>query len=465
MSRPTTTYRGDNRALTGFILGLLTFWLFAQTLLNTGPSIAEELGMSAPTMTTAIALSSLLSGMLIVAWGGLADNLGRVRIFTLGCLLNIIGCLLLAVAAGALAVPLFLLGRILQGMSIGAIMPSSMALLGAYWDGDDRERASSLWAFGTFGGSGLASIVGGVLANSAVGWRGTFLLSAAFSLAAILLTRHIPESRANTTTNQRFDIPGVITLAIGLLALQLLITRGSTWGWASTATILAAVAAAGLLAAFFTVERRSPNPLVRLGVFRNRGFTAATISNFLVNLSVGIIPLTLWALQQGHHLSTATAGYLTLAYPIVLILFLKISVNAIHTLGAKMTMAAGPGALAVATVLMSLTFLPSTVYYVLVVIGFGLFGAGLALYATPSISMALSELPADQTGAGSGVYKMASSLGGGIGVAISGSVYTAIATTGNPLDAARIGLYVNIAFLVAACLLVLTMLGKKTSTR
>lgn len=453
-------FRGDGRALAGFILALLTFWLFAQTLLNIGPQVAADIGMSSATMNTAIALSALFSGMLIVAWGGVADRYGRRRVFTIGAALNIVGCAAIVAATGAAAVPLFLAGRVLQGLSIGAIMPSSMALVGAYWSGEDRERASSLWAFGTFGGSGLASIVGGFLADSVLGWRSIFVLSAIFAALAIALTRHVPESAPSSGTRSRFDFLGVITLAVALLALQLVITHGSDWGWSSLATLLFALVAVVFAAGFFAVETQRRAPLIDLRVFTNVGFAAATASNFLVNLTVGTIPLVMWALQRGHGMAASTAGYLTLAYPIVLIATLIVAVTCVRKFGEKATMATGPFALAIAALLLSLTGLPSTTYYVIVVVAFAFFGAGLALYATPSINMALSELPPEQAGAGSGVYKMASSLGGGIGVAISGSVFAGLVASGaSAAAAARTGLLINTAFVALAGLLVLTMLS------
>ncbi|WJZ17236.1 Quinolone resistance protein NorB [Corynebacterium guangdongense] len=461
-----TSYRGDNKALAGFILGLLTFWLFAQTLLNVGPDVAEDIGMSASTMTLAISLSALFSGMLIVTWGGLADNFGRLRIFTIGAVLAVIGSLLLVAAAGPLASPLFLAGRVIQGLSIGAIMPASMALVGAYWEGEDRQKASSMWAFGTFGGSGLASIVGGVIANSIFGWRSIFILSALFAVGAILLTRHIPESRApRDDAKLHLDYVGMITLAVTLLALQLVISKGAIWGWTSLAILSLVAVTLVFFIAFIWAETRQHRPLVRLAVFKNMRFSAATLSNFLVNLSVGMIPLTMWTLNKGHGMAASTAGYLTLAYPVVLIFMLGASVKILNKIGPKWTMALGPASLVFALLLLSLTHLPLNTYTVAVVIAFGVFGAGLALYATPSINMALSELPEDIAGAGAGIYKMASSLGGAIGVAVSGSVFNAIYDGVDPdtaLSGGQFGLWVNTIFMGVALATILLLLPNKT---
>ena len=162
-----TGFKGNDSALLGIVLAVVTFWLFAQTTMNIGPLMADDLGMPMPTMNIAISLSALFSGMFIVVLGGLGDRFGRVRVVFFGNVLNIAGSLLIALAVGgALATPMVLGGRILQGLAAGAIMPCTMALLKVYWDGRDRQRAVSMWSIGSWGGSGLTAIFGGFMAST-----------------------------------------------------------------------------------------------------------------------------------------------------------------------------------------------------------------------------------------------------------------------------------------------------------
>ena len=118
-------FKGNDSALFGIVLAVVTFWLFAQTTMNIGPLMAEDVGMPMPVMNIAISLSALFSGMFIVVLGGLGERYGRVKIVFLGNVLNIAGSLLIAFAIeGVLATPMILLGRILQGLAAGAIMPA-----------------------------------------------------------------------------------------------------------------------------------------------------------------------------------------------------------------------------------------------------------------------------------------------------------------------------------------------------
>ena len=156
---PGTTearFAGNDRLLVGMILGVLTFWLFAQSTLNIAPDMQRDLGIGAGTVTGAVAAAALFSGIFIVVMGGLADRFGRMRILRLGFVLGIAGSLLVGLApSGALGTGMLLPGRALQGLSAACIMPASLALVKAYWDGPARQRAVSLWSIGSWGGGGL----------------------------------------------------------------------------------------------------------------------------------------------------------------------------------------------------------------------------------------------------------------------------------------------------------------------
>lgn len=143
-----TSYQGNDRVLFGFIFGLLSFWLFAMTLLNIHVDMNKELGLSISTLSFAVSVTSLVSGLFIVVFGGLADRLGRVKLIRWGFYAAILGALLIALtpAQSALTAPILIVGRALQGVSGACIMPSSLALLGVYWSGKGRQRAVSLWS-------------------------------------------------------------------------------------------------------------------------------------------------------------------------------------------------------------------------------------------------------------------------------------------------------------------------------
>ena len=173
-------YRGNDKLLFGIILGVLAFWLFAQTTLNIAPTMAADLHVATSVMNTAVSITALFSGIFIVVIGGLADRLGRIKMLQWGFVFSIVGSLLVGASTGALTIPLLMLGRISQGLSGAFIMPASLALIKTYWDGAGRQRAISLWSMGSWGGSGFAALFGGLMAEN-VGWRWIFFASAAVS--------------------------------------------------------------------------------------------------------------------------------------------------------------------------------------------------------------------------------------------------------------------------------------------
>ena len=133
-------YQGNDRLLLGMVMGVITFWLFAQTTLNIAPTMRTDLGINVNTSNIAVSITALFSGIFIVVMGGFGDRFGRVKTTKIGLILNIIGSLL--IAASPIGTAIFLMtGRIIQGISAACIMPSTLALIKTYYQGAARQRA------------------------------------------------------------------------------------------------------------------------------------------------------------------------------------------------------------------------------------------------------------------------------------------------------------------------------------
>lgn len=425
-AHPKMPYRGTDRLLFGIIMGVVAFWLFAQTTLNIAPDMSRDLGMDASMMNVAVAITSLFSGIFIVVMGGLADRVGRLKITRIGFCLSIAGSILVAVTpSGQLATPVMLLGRALQGLSAACIMPASLALVKAFWDGPERQRAISMWSIGSWGGSGLCSLVGGLMSQN-FGWRSIFWVAIAVSVLGLWMMRGTPESKADSKGGYRFDLAGVLAFMVTMVALQVLVTQGNKLGWSSPIGLglLAATVVFGWL--FVRIESRAPNAFFDFSLFKNPTYTGATISNFLVNGTAGTLIVSLQLVQLGGNMNAQQAGFLTLGYAIAIIAFIRVGEKLLQRFGPRKPMLWGCLITGLAIVLVAPANLLLSDYKMLASAGYTLFGVGLAFYATPSTDAALSNLPAAQTGSGSGIYKMASSLGAAFGVAISAAIFTAL---------------------------------------
>ena len=151
-----SAYAGNDRLLAGIVMSVLTFWLFAQSVINVVPAMQNSLDIALETLTLAVSLSALFSGCFVVACGGFADKFGRMRLTMTGLILSMIGSGLLFISWEPV---LFLLGRAIQGLSAACIMPATLALIKTWYEGKARQRAISFWVIGSWGGSGLSSFV------------------------------------------------------------------------------------------------------------------------------------------------------------------------------------------------------------------------------------------------------------------------------------------------------------------
>ncbi|CAI6079893.1 Quinolone resistance protein NorB [Paenibacillus sp. JJ-100] len=450
------TYRGTNKMIIGIVFGVITFWLFAQAIVNVVPTVQADLGVSTGTLNIAISLSALFSGMFIVAAGGLADKIGRKKIALIGFLLSIIGSLCLVFAQGSV---LLIAGRIIQGLSAAFIMPSTIALMKAYFEGAERQRALSYWSIGSWGGSGVASFAGGAIASS-LGWRWIFIISIIFAVVGMYLLKDTPESKQESTGKFTFDYLGLAIFAVTMVALNVVINFGSDLGWTSPIILgLSVLTIVGLIV-FIKVEKSKKVVLIDFAVFKNKPYTGATISNFLLNAIAGTLVVANTYVQVGRGFTSLQSGMLSLGYLVAVLAMIRVGEKILQRIGAKKPMIWGGLITTIGVAIMGLTFLGDVAYTIVVFVGYALFGLGLGIYATPSTDTSVSNAPADKVGEAAGVYKMASSLGSAFGVAISATAYGSVADNGNVEMAATIGIIVNVIFGVLSILSVMYLVPK-----
>lgn len=462
MEETQKAYRGNDKMLLGIVLGVLNFWLFAQTLVNMVPQVQFGLGISPQLMSLAISVTALFSGLFIVAAGNLADMVGRKKITNIGFVLSIIGSLLLVFAMNG---AMLIAGRIVQGLSAACIMPATIALVKAYFDGKDRQRALSFWSIGSWGGTGFASFFAGAVVSVA-SWRVVFAISIFVALLGMYLIKDVPESVGETGSHDgkfHFDYTGLLVLIVAILSLNIFINFGGKMGWLSTYSLaLLAVFVIALLV-FVKVESGKDIVLVDFALFKNMAYTGATVSNFLMNATAGTLIVINTYVQLGRGFSTLQTGMLTLGYLIAVLAMIRVGEKILQKVGAKKPMLWGSIITTIGMAIMLLTHLDNATYLVVVFVGFALFGLGLGFYATPSTDTSVQNALPGRIGVAAGIYKMASSLGGGIGVALAGSVYVMTKSVSFEYGA-FCGMLVNVIFgvlsIISIALLVPANAGK-----
>lgn len=354
-----------------------------------------------------------------------------------------------------------ILGRVLQGLSAACIMPATIALIKAYFEGEERQRALSYWSIGSWGGTGFASFAGGTIATY-LGWRWIYVFSIIFALLSFWLLKDTPESKEDSNGPFSFDYSGLGIFIITMIALNVFITYGGDFGWTSLITIGLLIFTIISTFVFIKVEKEHDIALIDFSLFENRAYSGATISNFLLNAIAGTLVVANTYVQVGRHFNAFQSGILSLGYLVTVLSMIRVGEKILQKAGAKAPMLWGSVITTAGVAIMGFTFLPDIIYTAVVFIGFALFGLGLGIYATPSTDTSVANAPSDKVGSAAGIYKMASSLGGAFGVSISITVYSSIAANGNLEVAATTGFIVNVLFGVLCIFSVIFLIPRET---
>jgi EmrB/QacA subfamily drug resistance transporter len=229
------------------------------------PSIRSDLDLSTSQLQWVVSGYVLGYGGLLLLGGRAADLLGRRRV-----LLGALAVFALASVLGGIANDATLLvgARFVKGLAAAFTAPASLSMITTtFREGPARNRALSIYTACGASGFSFGLVLGGLLTEA--GWRWTFLLPVPIALAVLAAApRVLPRDGARVRTGGRFDLPGAITLTAGMLLLVRTIVRAPDVGWGSAQTVLSAVVAVGLLAAFVAIEQHTERPLVRLGLLR-----------------------------------------------------------------------------------------------------------------------------------------------------------------------------------------------------
>ena len=280
-----TTRLSDN-ALLGTIL--LAIFVVPSSISGTAlalPAIGSDIQASLTHLQWVVNAFNLAFACFTLAWGALADRLGRKRCFVAGAALYVLASVISALASEAWVLDI---GRALAGIGAAAIFSCGIAILSTHFDGAARLRAFAL--FGTVAGLGvsLGPTLSGLLIES-VGWRAIFWAHT-LTLALVLLgTPLITRDGQLAEHKARFDLGGTTLFVAALLALMIAIVQGSQWGWRSQGVLGLVALSALLLAVFAWQERRHRQPMLDLSLLASGPFVGLALVT--VAASFGFVTL------------------------------------------------------------------------------------------------------------------------------------------------------------------------------
>jgi len=387
--------------------------LLDATVVNVAlPTLGRELDADLGDLQWTVNAYVLMLAALILLGGSLGDRFGRRRVFVVGALWFGVASLLCGLAP---SVEALIAARALQGVGAALLTPGSLALIQACFVPADRARAVGAWS----GLGGIAAavgpFVGGLLVE--VSWRLVFLINLPLCVVVVVVAlRHVPESR-DPQANPRIDVAGALLGALGLAGVTYALVSAGGRG-ASVTVLTTGLAGLAGLVAFLSVERRSAHPMLPLGVFASRQFTAGNAVTFAVYAALGgVFFLLVVQLQVVAGFSPLAAG--TSLVPItVLMLVLSPRAGALSArTGPRLPMTVGPLLCAVGVLLLRRVDADAG-YLTDVLPGVVVFGLGLSATVAPLTVTVLAAAPDRLAGVASGVNNAVARTAGLLAVAV-----------------------------------------------
>lgn len=426
--------KADNRrwiALT--LLSLTQFVLVIDvSIVNVALSaIQDALEFSQANLQWILSAYTLTFGGLLLLGGRLGDLFGRRRLFLVGLVVFIVGSTLCGLAQSEL---MLILSRGLQGIGAAIISPVALSILTTtFAEGSERNKALGIWGAIAGIGGAVGVLAGGVLTEY-LSWRWIFLVNVPICLAVLFFVpRYVDESRGHG--RPRLDIGGALSVTTGLAALIYGLVHAETDGWTDTTTLVVLAVAAALLVAFVVIESTVADPLLPLGIFRNRTLTGANVVGFLLGAAIFAMFffLSLY-MQQVIGYSALGVGVRYLLVAIVIILAAATSQALVTRFGVRPVLTMGM-LLLLAGLLYFAQIRVNGSYGRDLVPGFILAGAGLGFSFVPVSIAALMGVEARLAGAASGLINTSQQVGGAVGIAILSTIANTV-TNNRVTDAA-----------------------------
>mgnify|MGYP000850376223 CR=1 FL=1 len=462
------------RALGIIALAQLMIVLDASIVNLAIPSAQQDLGIASADVQWIVTAYTIMFGSLLLLGGRIADYQGRKRTFIVGLIGFAVASLLGGLAPNA---TLLFAARGLQGAFAALMAPAALALITVTFH-DPKERARAFGVFGAISGGGAAIglLLGGVLTEY-LSWRWCLAVNTPIAiLAALLAARVVRESKADG--HPTYDIPGAITVTLGLIALVYGFTKAAPSGlkdgshWTEPSTFMWFVAAAVLLAAFVVIEGRSSHPLLplRVPLERNRG--GAYISSIMTGAGLFAMFLFLGLYMQIIlRYSPVQAGLAFLPFSVGIVLGAGIASQLLPRVGPRPLMV--PGLIMGSAGLLWLAQIePDSNYFSHILPSMVIMSVGMAFTFIPTATVALHGIEHRDAGVASATINTSQQVGGSLGTALMNTVavtatvayLAAHQSDGEAALPAALtqgyvrGFYVGAALLAAAAIVVLLLI-------
>ncbi|MCC3776260.1 MFS transporter, partial [Streptomyces sp. UNOB3_S3] len=383
------------------------------------PAIRKDLGGALEDLEWTVNAYTLTFAVLLMLGAALGDRFGRRRLFTVG-----LAIFTGASAAAALATGIdgLIAARAVQGVGAAIMMPLTLTLLTAAVPAERRGMAYGIW--GAVNGLAVAGgpLIGGSLTEH-ISWHWIFWLNVPLGLALLPLARlRLAESHA---PGARLDVPGTLLVSGGLFGIVYALVNANSDGWTSAPVLTGLIAGTALLGGFVHHGFRNARPMLPMRLFGNRAFSAINAASLLMFLGMfGAIFLLSQFLQGVGGYSPTEAGLRMLPWTGMPMIVAPIAGYLSDRVGGRPVVVAGLALQALGLALFALV-VDADMSYAEQLPALIVSGVGMALYFAPAANLVMSSVRPAEQGIASGANNALREVGGALGVAVLGSVFSA----------------------------------------
>lgn len=410
--------QGGALAMLTLVLSLATFMLVLDsTIANVAiPTIAGDLGASSSQGTWVITSFGVANAISIPITGWLAKRFGEVRLFLISTLLFVLASWLCGISH---SLEMLIVFRVLQGAVAGPIIPLSQSLLLNNYPPEKRGMALAFWSMTIVVAPICGPILGGWISDN-IHWGWIFFINVPIGLAVVLISWKILEGRESRISHQPVNTVGLILLALGVGALQLMLDQGRELDWFNSTEIVALtiIAVVGLIALIIW-ELTDDNPVVDVSLFKSRNFTVGCVSTSLAFLvysgTVVLIPLLL---QQVYNYTATWAGLAAAPVGLLPILLAPIIGKFGNKIDMRILITVSFMVYALTFYWRAVTFEPEMTFMDVALPQF-VQGLAVACFFMPLTTITLSGLPPEKMASASSLFNFLRTLAGSIGTSLT----------------------------------------------
>ena len=410
--------QGGALAMLTLVLSLATFMLVLDsTIANVAiPTIAGDLGASSSQGTWVITSFGVANAISIPITGWLAKRFGEVRLFLIATLLFVLASWLCGIAN---SLEMLIVFRVLQGAVAGPIIPLSQSLLLNNYPPEKRGMALAFWSMTIVVAPICGPILGGWISDN-IHWGWIFFINVPIGLAVVLISWKILEGRESRISHQPVNTIGLILLALGVGALQLMLDQGRELDWFNSTEIvvLTIIAAVGLIALIIW-ELTDDNPVVDVSLFKSRNFTVGCVSTSLAFLvysgTVVLIPLLL---QQVYNYTATWAGLAAAPVGLLPIILAPIIGKFGNKIDMRILITVSFMVYALTFYWRAVTFEPEMTFMDVALPQF-VQGLAVACFFMPLTTITLSGLTPEKMASASSLFNFLRTLAGSIGTSLT----------------------------------------------